>query len=91
MAGGYKGPILVAEGDSWFTYRFQDVVGALNDTYAISHLAAAGDTLAQMLDQDEYLREVQRVRAQVLLLSGGGTMLWVAATSRPICDPLTQR
>ncbi len=72
LLGGYKGPILVAEGDSWFTYPVLDVIGALNNTYAISHLAAAGDTLTQMLQQDEYLHEVQRVGAQILLLSGGG-------------------
>ncbi len=72
LLGGYDGPILVAEGDSWFAYPQRDVVGALNDTYAISHLAAAGDTLAQMLAQDEYLNEVHRVGARVLLLSGGG-------------------
>ena len=72
LAGGYTGPILVAEGDSWFTYPRLDVVGALNNTYAISHLAAAGDTLSQILDQDEYLDEVRRVRARILLLSGGG-------------------
>jgi lysophospholipase L1-like esterase len=72
MAGGYAGPVLVAEGDSWFTYPWLDVVGALNDTYAISHLGAAGDTLEQMLKQDEYLDEVRRTNARVLLLSGGG-------------------
>lgn len=72
LLAGYDGPILVAEGDSWFTYPMLDVVGALNDTYAISHLAAAGDTLEQMLEQDEYLSETQRVQARILLLSGGG-------------------
>ncbi len=72
LLGGYKGPILVAEGDSWFTYPGLDVVGALNDTWAISHLAAAGDTLQQILDQDEYLDEVRRVGARLLLLSAGG-------------------
>ena len=72
LLGGYTGPILVAEGDSWFTYPRLDVIGALNDTYAISHLAAAGDTLTQMLAQDEYLDELQRVGAHILLLSGGG-------------------
>lgn len=72
LLAGYNGPILVAEGDSWFTYPVLDVVGALNDTYAISHLAAAGDTLEQMLEQDEYLSETQRVQARILLLSGGG-------------------
>jgi len=72
LAGGYKGPIIVAEGDSWFTYPRLDIVGELNDRYAIAHLAGAGDTLQQMLDQDEYLAETQRVRASILLLSGGG-------------------
>ncbi|MEO3475539.1 caspase family protein [Roseomonas sp. CAU 1739] len=72
MIGGYDGPVLVAEGDSWFTYPKLDVIGALNDRYAISHLAAAGDTLTQMLEQDEYLEETQRVGARILLLSGGG-------------------
>ena len=72
LLGGYDGPILVAEGDSWFTYPKLDVIGALNNTYAISHLAAAGDTLTQMLEQNEYLVETQRVGARILLLSGGG-------------------
>lgn len=72
LLGGYKGPILVAEGDSWFTFPRLDVIGALNDTWAISHLAAAGDTLQQMLAQDEYIDEVKRLRARLLLLSAGG-------------------
>jgi lysophospholipase L1-like esterase len=72
LLGGYDGPILVAEGDSWFTYPKLDVIGALNDRYAISHLAGAGDTLTQMLEQDEYLEETRRVGAHILLLSGGG-------------------
>ena len=72
LLSGYSGPIIVAEGDSWFTYPLLDVVGALNNTYAISHLAAAGDTLEQMLEQDEYLDETQRVQARILLISGGG-------------------
>ena len=72
LASGYSGPVIVAEGDSWFTYPWLDVVGALNDLFAISHLAAAGDTLAQMLDQNEYIAELHRVKADILLFSGGG-------------------
>lgn len=71
---GYEGPILVSEGDSWFQFPLllADVIDVLSDTYAISSLDAAGDTLEQMLDQDEYIGELDRVSATILLFSGGG-------------------
>jgi metacaspase-1 len=74
LALGYDGPILVAEGDSWFLYPLllEDVIDQLSDDYAISSLAAAGDTMDDMLAQDEFIREIRLQKASVLLYSAGG-------------------
>jgi lysophospholipase L1-like esterase len=71
---GYSGPVIVSEGDSWFQFPLLllDVVDVLAEPYAISSLDAAGDTLDLMLAQDEYLDEIERRAASILLFSGGG-------------------
>ncbi len=42
----YRGPRILAEGDSWFEYPacFKDMIDWLGETYAILSLAKAGDT-----------------------------------------------
>ncbi|MGI9436364.1 MAG: caspase family protein, partial [Geminicoccaceae bacterium] len=49
-ARGYKGPIIVSEGDSWFQFPIllDDVIDHLLEDYPIMSLGAAGDTLQNM-------------------------------------------
>ncbi|WP_156921710.1 caspase family protein [Desulfovibrio inopinatus] len=75
----YEGPIILSEGDSWFQYplMLKDVIDWLSDDYAVRSLGAAGDTLDNMLDKDEYFTELQRLIANhlhpsIVLLSAGG-------------------
>jgi metacaspase-1 len=75
IASGYKGPIIVSEGDSWFQYPI-----ILDDTidqllfkgYAIRSLDAAGDTLENMIESGEYLDALRQTGASVFLFSAGG-------------------
>ncbi|WIG49940.1 MAG: hypothetical protein OJF48_000857 [Afipia sp.] len=51
----YKGPIILAEGDSWFEYpwpNIPDLIDRAGDKYAVLSLARAGDTWSDILDQD---------------------------------------
>ena len=75
IASGYKGPVIVSEGDSWFQYPVEvyDVIDhLLDDGYAIRSLDAAGDTLANMLKEGEYLDALRETRAKFFLFSAGG-------------------
>ena len=74
IGSGYKGPIIVSEGDSWFQYplRLQDVIDHLSVDYAIRSLDAAGDTLQNMFEEGEYIDAIQETGASVFLFSGGG-------------------
>ncbi len=82
MAKGYSGPVIVAEGDSWWQYPIllKDTIDHLSDprrkdSFAIRCLSAAGDLLSQMEKDGEYLTELAATRATILLLSGGGNDL----------------
>jgi hypothetical protein len=74
MAGGYDGPVIVSEGDSWFQYpwRLADVIDHLMTPYAILSLDAAGDTLENMAREREYMDAIAEQQASVFLLSAGG-------------------
>jgi len=78
IAGGWTGPRIVSEGDSWFHYPLflDDIIDHLMEDHAILSLDAAGDTLAQMLQQNEIIRAVERERASAVLLSAGGNDLF---------------
>lgn len=77
LESGYAGPIIVAEGDSWFQYPIflDDVIDHLSRDYAVLCLSAAGDKLSQMVQQDEYLKAIVQNRADCFLISGGGNDL----------------
>ena len=77
MSGGYSGPVIVAEGDSWWQYplRLKDTIDHLMEPYAIRCLSAAGDLLGEMADKAEYLAALRETNASILLLSGGGNDL----------------
>lgn len=72
--GNYTGPVVVAEGDSWFEYPIllDDVIDHLMREFAVLSLAGAGDLLADMAAADEFSAAVATEGADFLLLSGGG-------------------
>ncbi len=75
LADGYKGPILVSEGDSWFQFPIllDDTIDQLYDKgYAVRSLDAAGDTLENMLREREYIDTIRETGASIFLLSAGG-------------------
>lgn len=78
IAGGWTGPRIVSEGDSWFQYPLflDDIIDHLMEKHAVLSLDAAGDTLAQMIQQNEIIRTVERERASAVLLSAGGNDLF---------------
>jgi hypothetical protein len=50
---GYHGPLVLAEGDSWFEYPFaKDLINYAGEEYAVLSLARAGDTWSNVLDED---------------------------------------
>ena len=54
LATGYDGPVILAEGDSWFEYPMsEDLIVPLGEKYAIFSLAKAGDSFAEVADQNE--------------------------------------
>lgn len=75
IAGGYDGPVIVSEGDSWFQFPI-----LLDDTidhliargYAVRSLDAAGDTLDNMIGEGEYLKAIVQTGATVFAFSAGG-------------------
>lgn len=77
LQGGYSGPIIVSEGDSWFQYPLLlwDTIDWLMDDYAIFSLGAAGDLLKNMADKKEFLSAIEDNNAEILLMSGGGNDL----------------
>lgn len=74
MSGGYAGPVIVAEGDSWWQYPIllEDTIDHLSEHYAIRCVSSAGDLLGNMATQAEYLGALRETNASILLLSGGG-------------------
>jgi hypothetical protein len=69
----YKGPRIVAEGDSWFEYPFNDdLIMVLGEKYAIMSLAKAGDAWADVQKKNELLPAVANERPEIVMLSVGG-------------------
>ena len=75
LADGYKGPVLVSEGDSWFQYpiKLEDTIDHLYAKgFAVRSLDAAGDTLENMLKDREYVDAIGEAKASIFLFSAGG-------------------
>jgi hypothetical protein len=75
IAAGWRGLKLLAEGDSWFLYPvlLKDVVDWLDADYAIYSVAAAGDTLDNMLSGIDRLESlIAKHKFDGFLFSGGG-------------------
>ena len=72
---GWKGLRLLAEGDSWFLYPIllKDIIDNLSSDYAIYSVAAAGDTLENMLRGSAELEAtIKEHQFNGMLLSAGG-------------------
>jgi len=76
-SGTYQGPLIAAEGDSWFQYPIllNDVIDCIFEHYAVFCRSEAGDTLDNMVREQEYLDALERTGGRLLLLSGGGNDL----------------
>ncbi|MDF3605373.1 caspase family protein [Paracoccus sp. DMF-8] len=77
IAGNDAGPVIVAEGDSWFQYPLilNDVIDHLSGKWAINCLSSAGALLEDMVTTPEYAGPLERYGAQILLFSAGGNDL----------------
>lgn len=75
ISSGWSGPRLLAEGDSWFLYPIilRDVIDHLDTEHAIFSMAAAGDTLDNMLSgSGEMAQNIRKYDIDAVLVSGGG-------------------
>jgi len=70
---GYHGPRIVAEGDSWFEYPFNDdLIMILGEKYAIMSLAKAGDAWMDVYKENELFPAITHERPDIVMLSIGG-------------------
>jgi len=77
IASGDKRPIIVTEGDSWFHFPIflDDTISHLFKSYNVWTIAAAGDTLENMvIEKSEFMGALREHRANVraFLFSAGG-------------------
>ncbi len=70
-------PTVVAEGDSWFLHPLiTDTLDHLHeDHFNVRSMAAAGDTVENMLSGTDYVPVLRNLGARVFLFSGGGNDL----------------
>ena len=90
IAGGWSGPRIISEGDSWFQYptRLQDVIDHLMGDHAILSLGGAGDTLDDMREQDEIIVNAEREGARAILVSAGGNDLFQNGNIANLVEPV---
>lgn len=74
IQNGFNGVKIVSEGDSWFQFPIllNDVIDQIFDEYAILSLDAAGDTLENMINRNEYTDAIRSENPAIFLFSGGG-------------------
>lgn len=91
IASGWTGPRIVSEGDSWFQYPMflTDIIDHLMEDHAVLSHDAAGDTLAQMIQQNEVIRAVEREGARAVLLSAGGNDLFQGGNIANLIETVT--
>ncbi len=76
-------PVIVAEGDSWFLHQLiTDTLDHLREdedptrpAFNVRSLAAAGDTVENMLSSDNYIEALREEKSRIFLFSGGGNDL----------------
>lgn len=75
---GFKGIRFVSEGDSWFQFPFllKDVIDQLSDDYAIFSLDAGGDTLNNIVNNNEINSAIEAENPDGFLISAGGNDLF---------------
>jgi hypothetical protein len=69
------GPIVIAEGDSWFLFPkpgVRDTLDYIMEKFHLLALAEAGDEVSDYLKNDELLVEVEKYKPAYALISGGG-------------------
>ena len=92
VRAGWKGLRLLAEGDSWFLYPIllKDIIDNLSSDYAIYSVAAAGDTLENMLRGSAELEATIKEHQfnGMLLSAGGNDIAGDALRSYLITNPL---
>lgn len=69
------GPIVVAEGDSWFLFPkpgVRDTLDYIMDHYRLLSLAEAGDEITDYIKNPELLTSVIKENPDFVLISGGG-------------------
>src|SRR5436189_3007501 len=65
----YRGPRIVAEGDSWFEYPLtNDILMWLGDRYAVLSLAKAGDSWHEIIEQDELFNTIKKEKPHIVML-----------------------
>ncbi|MBU8975853.1 hypothetical protein JI752_006825 [Lysobacter sp. MMG2] len=83
VKAGQSAGILVAEGDSWFDYPFNDIIKNLEDDHGfdVETVAHAGDRVEDMAysggQLDDFIRRIEKLKRRgekprAILLSGGG-------------------
>lgn len=93
---GDSRPVLVAEGDSWFCFPvfLRDIIGNLFNDFNVWSVAAAGDTLQNMIiDNPEYMQALRANRDTVraFLFSGGGNDIAGAdASGRSVIEQIVK-
>jgi lysophospholipase L1-like esterase len=69
----YRGPRIVAEGDSWFEYPLtNDILMWLGGRYAVLSLAKAGDSWHEIIEQNELFDTIKKEKPHIVMLSVGG-------------------
>lgn len=65
---------VVSEGDSWFNYPLliREVIDQIFDDFSILSMGYAGDWLANIYKENEYINAMQRYEPDIFLVSGGG-------------------
>lgn len=69
------GPVVVAEGDSWFLFPkpgVRDTLDYIMEHYRLRSLADAGDEIADYVKNNELLKAVIDEQPDYVLISGGG-------------------
>ncbi len=69
------GPVVIAEGDSWFLYPkpgVRDTLDYIMEKYHLLSLAEAGDEITDYLKNNELIQAVKQYKPKYVLISGGG-------------------
>jgi lysophospholipase L1-like esterase len=69
------GPVVVAEGDSWFLFPkpgVKDTLDYIMHKYRLLSLADAGDDVADYIKNNELIEKVDEIKPDYVLISGGG-------------------